>query len=210
MIWLSPNQSSFYFGGKAAVDFYNKKVTERREQIPTQNKNKFNEELKTLNKEGFIKWDQIIDHGLLDSINDKVSYLIKNNRNLKSFDEHYAMVADPFLNVKESFDIAFRDHLIDFATEYFNCYPGIGTFNLRRSFANKLPPKSTQLFHCDNFLQIRFQLRQVLRVQLAHCLKASSACLNRLLLQQTRFHHQLVHISTGRKPMVVNLFLLRR
>ena len=45
--------------------------------------------------------------------------------------------------------MSFDQRLIEFATNYFKCTPGIGTFNLRRSFVNRLPPTTTQLFHRD-------------------------------------------------------------
>ena len=59
------------------------------------------------------------------------------------------MIADPFIHVPEAQEIAFSDHLVGVASEYFKCIPAIGTFNLRRSYVNNSPPKSTQLFHYD-------------------------------------------------------------
>ena len=149
MQWLSPNKAAFYYGGANAVSFYNEKVTNRRQQIKFEKNDKFAKHIQEINDSGFTKWNQAIDHDIIDTINDKVSYLIENNKNLKLNDEHYAMVADPFLNVPECIDLAFSDHMIDFAASYFDCYPAIGTFNLRRSFVNNYPPKTTQLYHCD-------------------------------------------------------------
>jgi hypothetical protein len=82
-------------------------------------------------------------------IKDKVEFSIKNKKNLKSIDDHYATIADPFLVSDEVFKLSFDERLIEFATNYFKCTPGIGTFNLRKSFVNKLPPTTTQLFHRD-------------------------------------------------------------
>lgn len=147
--WIYPNQAPYYFGGKLAVNFYNEQVTLRRENIPYEKTDKFSEDIKSINDNGFVKWKQAIDHDLIDSINDKVSYLIDNKKNLKMHDDHYSMIADPFLHVEESFQLAFSDHMLDFAGEYFNCYPALGTFNLRRSYSNSLQAKTTQLFHCD-------------------------------------------------------------
>ena len=149
MEWLTPNQAPFYFGGKPAVDFFNSQITKRRQQIPQTNSNKHQEEVSQLKEKGFVKWPQFLDNDLLDSINDKVSHFIDNKINLKSLDEHYAMVADPLINVPEILQIAFSDHVLGFAKEYFDCYPALGTFNLRRTFLNDLPPKSTQFIHCD-------------------------------------------------------------
>jgi len=149
MQWLNPNQAAFYYGGKNAVSFYNEKITSRRQEIQFEKKTSFQDHVQEMSDNGFTKWSQAIDHDIIDTINDKVSHLIKNNKNLKLNDEHYAMVADPFLNVPECMDIAFSNHMIDFAASYFDCYPAIGTFNLRRSFVNNCPPKTTQLYHCD-------------------------------------------------------------
>lgn len=147
--WIYPNQAEYYFGGKPAVDFYNHKVTERRKEIEFEKTSIFSEEVDLINKNGFVKWSQVIDHDIIDSINDQVSFFIKNKKNLKSNDEHYSMISDPFLHVDECFKLAFSERLIGFAKEYFDCYPAIGTFNLRRSYANNLPAKTTQLYHCD-------------------------------------------------------------
>ena len=149
MSWLYPNEANYYFGGKNSVDYYNNMVTERRKNYPISSEQKYEDKIKEINENGFTKWESVLDIDLLDSIKDKTEYLIKNNINLKSNDEYYGMVADPFLNVKECIQIAFSDMLLDFATDYFNCMPGIGTFNLRKSYLNNLPPKTTQLFHCD-------------------------------------------------------------
>ena len=149
MNWIYPNQAEYYFGGKAAVDFYNSKVIKRRKDIEIQKTNTFSEQIDLINENGFVKWSQVIDHDMIDSINDKVSFCIRNKKNLKLNDEHYSMIADPFLHVEECFQIAFSERLIGFAKEYFDCYPALGTFNLRRSYANDLPAKTTQLFHCD-------------------------------------------------------------
>ena len=149
MQWLTPNQSLFYFGGKPAVEFFNNQITKRRDEIPVTQTDTHLEKVTELKSRGFTKWTQMLDHSVLDSINDKVSYYISKNTNLKSIDEHYAMIADPLINVPEILEIAFSDHILDFAEQYFECYPALGTFNLRRTFLNNLPPKSTQFFHCD-------------------------------------------------------------
>lgn len=75
--------------------------------------------------------------------------MYKNQIDLKSIDSHYATIQDPFLVSDEVFSLSFDNRLIDFAKNYFRCVPGIGTFNLRRSFVNNLPPSTTQLFHRD-------------------------------------------------------------
>ncbi len=148
-MWVKSNNSNFYNGGRPAVEFFNQAITERRNSVPFVNKLKYQKEVHELREKGYVKWSQVIDHEKIDKINQQVSALISENKNLKLHDEHYAMVSDPFLHSNESFQIATSDLLVDFATEYFECAPGIGTFNLRRSFLNSHPPKSTQYYHCD-------------------------------------------------------------
>lgn len=147
--WLYPNDASFYNGGLAGVEYYNQKFLERKEKYTFKPENKYDDKFEDLKANGFTKWEQVIDHNILDSIKDKVDFCIKNKTNLKSHDAHYATVADPFLVSDEVQKIAFSDLLVNFAKEYFQCMPAIGTFNLRRSFLNNLPPTTTQLFHRD-------------------------------------------------------------
>ena len=150
--YIRPNSYAFYNGGKEAVDYYNRKVVVRRKECPlpfVDGEQKYQNEIEELNKNGFVVFKQAIDHEILDRILLKTNEIIKDKKHLKSHDEHYSMVEDPFIYVPEVQEIAFSDHLVEFATEYFDCLPAIGTFNLRRSYVNDLPPKSTQLFHSD-------------------------------------------------------------
>ncbi len=148
MEWLSPKHAGFYYGGKKAVDFYNEMHLRRNNKyISKIDEN--DQRCKQLTNNGFVNLGQLFDHDILDLIKDKVEFSIKNKKNLKSIDNHYATIADPFLVSDEVFKLSFDERLIEFATNYFKCTPGIGTFNLRKSFVNKLPPATTQLFHRD-------------------------------------------------------------
>jgi len=147
-----PNSYSFYHNGKKAIDYHNGQVTSRRKKYALpyiEGEQKYQSEVEQLNKNGFVIFKQAVDHDILDKILQKTNKIIEKEKHLKSHDEHYAMVGDIFIHVPEVQEIAFSDHLVRFATEYFNCIPGIGTFNLRRSYVNNLPQKGTQLFHCD-------------------------------------------------------------
>jgi hypothetical protein len=148
-IWVHPNNEKFYCGGRKAVEFYNSCYDERKNKYETKLNNNHDDKINELKINGFTKWEQVIDHDLLDLIKDKVDYCIKNNVDLKSIDQHYATIANPFLVCNEAQQIAFSDLLVDFATNYFECMPAIGTFNLRRSFLNNLQPTTTQLLHRD-------------------------------------------------------------
>jgi len=147
-----PNNYSFYHRGKGAIDYFNKRITERRNEysLPyADDEQKYQNEVEQLNKNGFVIFKQAIDHDILDRIMEKTNQIIEEKKYVKAHDEHYSMIADPFIHVPETQEIAFSDQLVKFATEYFNCVPALGTFNLRRSYVNDLPPKSTQLFHSD-------------------------------------------------------------
>ena len=149
MNWIYPNDARFYNGGRDAIERYNRLALERREEYPLTNDNKYSKEVEALKTEGSVLFKGAISHDLIDSMLDKTNFLIKNNLNLKSHDAHYAMVNQPFLHVDETFQLAFSDLLVDFASEFFESAPAFGTLNLRKSYLNNLPPITTQLFHCD-------------------------------------------------------------
>ena len=149
MNWYYQNDANYYHYGKKGVDYYNQQTILRRDKYPFENKALYSSNVEDLNTQGYTIFKNVLDLDILDSILDKTEYLIKNEQNLKSHNEHYAMIADPFLHVNEAFELATSDLLFNVATEYFNCIPAIGTFNLRKSYLNNLPPTTTQLFHCD-------------------------------------------------------------
>ena len=149
---VTPNNYGFFHKGKVGVDYYNQQVTLRRDKYPlpfVDGEQKYQNEIDELNKNGFVVFKQAIQHDIIERILERTDKIIEQGHLLKAKDEHYAVVADPFINVPEILDIAFSDHLINFASEYFKCVPGIGTFNLRKSYINDLPPKGTQFFHVD-------------------------------------------------------------
>jgi hypothetical protein len=149
MEWFYPNDSRYYHGGKVAVDFHNLHKMKRKQQYPLELEAEYDTQISSFRENGYITFQNAISHDIIDSINEQTERMIRDNVNLKMHDQHYAMVADPFLNVNEAFNLAFSDHMLKFAIEYFDCMPGIGTFNLRKSYVNDLAPKTTQLFHYD-------------------------------------------------------------
>ena len=147
--WVYPNDAKFYNGQRAGIEYYNDQFVSRSEKYPIKLTGQFDQKIEDLKTNGFTKWEQVIDKDTLDVIRDKVEFCIKNNTNLKGLDQHYATIAHPFLVSDEVQSLAFSDLLVDFGREYFKCMPGIGTFNLRKSFVNDLSPITTQLFHRD-------------------------------------------------------------
>jgi len=149
---IDPNSYGFYHKGKVGIEYYNQQITARREKyaLPfADGEQRYQDEVDKLNKNGFVIFEQAIDHNVIDRILEKTDRIIEQRHPLKAKDEHYAVIADPFVNVSEVLDIAFSDHLVQFASEYFRCMPALGTFNLRRSYINNLAPKGTQFFHVD-------------------------------------------------------------
>jgi hypothetical protein len=75
------------------------------------------------------------------------------------------MVAQPLVNLPSAASIAFDDLLVDVATAYLRCLPGVGTLNARESLVSEGPPVETMLFHCDRnsirFLKFFFYLNRV-------------------------------------------------
>ena len=149
MDWLYPNDARYYHGGKIAVDFHNFHKMKRKEQYPFELEKEYTKEVSAINEHGFVIFPQAISYDIIDSIAEQTDKMIHDNINLKMRDQHYAMITDPFLHINETFELAFSGHLLKFAIEYFDCMPGIGTFNLRKSYVNNMDPKTTQLFHYD-------------------------------------------------------------
>ena len=152
MNFVEPENYVFYHRGSVGVNYYNQHVVSRREKYPLpfgEDKKKYQNEVIKLNEDGFVIFKQVIPHDLIDKILEKTNKIIDQGELLKARDDHYAVISDPFINVPETLDIAFDDLLIQFASEYFNCLPAVGTFNLRRSYINNLSPKGTQYFHID-------------------------------------------------------------
>jgi hypothetical protein len=78
---------------------------------------------------------------------------------------NYAAVSEPFLTCPSSIPLAFDQRLVDLATAYLRCTPGIGGLNLRKSYRNELPEFDTLYFHVDpnspKFLKFFFYLNDV-------------------------------------------------
>lgn len=101
---------------------------------------------------------------LIDTIKDKLDYfldkggdeckygLLKGSNSPQSEvrdKELFMAVANPLYRVPEIAEILFLDKLVDIAKGFYKCMPAVGTLNLRKSFANNLPPDQTNFFHCD-------------------------------------------------------------
>ncbi len=87
---------------------------------------------------------------------------------LKSDDQHFRVVYEPYLNCPSTLELAFDNQILEIARQYLGCPIGLGTCNLRRSKVTSNPPISTNLFHMDencgkgiNILKAFFYLNDV-------------------------------------------------
>ena len=78
---------------------------------------------------------------------------------------NFASVRDPLLSCPAAVPLAFSATIIDIATEYLGCFPALSGLNLRISFANDLPERETNHYHCDlnspKFVKFFFYLNDV-------------------------------------------------
>jgi hypothetical protein len=100
---------------------------------------------------------------VLDSIKDKLDYHLDKGEGIKyglnkdsglpqseaRDKELFMAVANPLYKVPEIAEFLFLDKIVDIAKGFFKCTPAAGTMNLRKSFANDLPPDQTNFYHCD-------------------------------------------------------------
>jgi hypothetical protein len=152
--FINRSNSNFYGhwanrNGVASVNYYNEKCLERRAKYSHDYGDEFTPVLKQIEENGYCKIENFIDIEALDLLNDEVELLIENNSNLKQNNQSHIVVSDPFLNTDSALKLAFDDRIIKIATGFFNCLPGIGTFNLRKSLANSIQAEGTNLFHRD-------------------------------------------------------------
>lgn len=154
MDWIYENDARFYGhwsnpDGVRAVEFYNSHALDRREKYGFKEDGKYSSLVEQINTNGYCKVEGFFDKSLLLELKKETDQLIADNCHISRRDQKNIVIDQPFLHTETAAKIAFDDSLIDIATSFFNCVPAIGTFNLRRSMANDLPPDGTYLFHRD-------------------------------------------------------------
>jgi hypothetical protein len=152
--FIGRNNANFYGhwanrNGKQSVDYYNQKCLERRDKYEFQIDPEVKSYVEEVNKKGYCKIENYIDISVLEKLNGEFEDLIQDGSKLKQNSQSHIVASDPFLNTTAALELAFDDRLIKIATGFFNCIPGIGTFNLRKSLANNLPAEGTNLWHRD-------------------------------------------------------------
>jgi hypothetical protein len=100
---------------------------------------------------------------ILDSIQDKLEDFLNKGQNINYSlnrgsgltqseardKELFMSLNNPLYRIPEIAEFLFHDKIVDVAKGFFKGMPAVGTFNLRKSFVNNLPPDQTNLYHCD-------------------------------------------------------------
>jgi len=149
-MFLTPNYVEFYKGGYRTINYYNEQITKRREKYPFEINDEYNQYVKQVNDKGYCRVENFFDKDLLLQLKKEFDEARSKNQNVRSVQENnHVQMIEPFLNSPTAHKIAFDDRLIQIATGFFDCVPGIGTFNLRRSEANGNRVCGTNMFHRD-------------------------------------------------------------
>ena len=150
MNFLTPSDAHFYRGDHTSVNFYNKSLVERREKYKHRTDQKYQKHIDEVNEKGYSKIEKFFDLDELDKFNFEIQESFKNKINTKLIQNiNHEQIIEPYLNTKYAFDIATDERIINMASTFFNCLPGLGTCNLRRSFPTNNQPAGTNMFHRD-------------------------------------------------------------
>lgn len=162
--WLDERDPRSYFDGRTGVEKYNSACMERRGKYPYA-LNDHKDTIEELNTDGFCILKNAFDIEKLLKLKEETEATIFTGQYLKVNNDHWQTIEQPFLHCPTAVDIAFDDLLINIASEYFQCTPALGTFNLRKSLVNTLPEDTTNLFHADKnsvrFIKFFFYLNDV-------------------------------------------------
>ncbi len=140
----------YYRGGYAAVNFYNDHCLKRREKYDFKIDEKYQKYVDQINDMGYSKIDNFFDLNKLEQFKKHVAEKFKNKENTKFTQNNcHEQIIEPYLNAQYTLDIATDERIIKIASAFFNCMPGLGTCNLRKSFPTNNPPAGTNMFHRD-------------------------------------------------------------
>ena len=150
MEFFKPTNVHFYRGGYTSVNFYNENCAERRNKYQYKIEQEYEKYIDEVREKGYSKIEKFFDLNELDKFKLEVSENFKNKTNTKFVQNNsHEQIIEPYLNTKYAFDIATDDRIINMASSFFNCLPGLGTCNLRRSFPTTNQPAGTNMFHRD-------------------------------------------------------------
>ena len=159
--WIYPDQADFYGhwarrDGQAAVEYYNNTCIHRRELHPHTPNEEYQPYVQQLKEKGYCKIEGFFEKETLLALKNEMVSLIDTNKHIKRQDAHHIVIDQPFLYTNTVQKIAFDQRLIDIATLFFDCTPGIGTCNLRQSLESDLPAEGTHFWHRDFNSPVKF------------------------------------------------------
>lgn len=150
MNFYTPTDAQFYRGGHTTVDFYNHHCASRREKYKYDIDNEYSKHIDEVNSIGYSKIENFFDLNNLDVFKHEVLDKFKNKSHTRLVQNNtHEQINEPYLNTKHAFNLATDERFIKMASQFFNCLPGLGTCNLRKSFVNQNAPSGTGMFHRD-------------------------------------------------------------
>jgi len=151
MNFLTQDHLGYYRGGMPVIQYYNEKIKDRREKYPFTINEKYVPMVEEMNQNGFCIMKDFFEKETLLRLLAETEELFrsKSDKTRQVQNGNHTIVTEPFLNTRTAHEIAFDQRLIDIATIFFNCVPGIGTFNLRLSEPTQNPLQGTNMFHRD-------------------------------------------------------------
>ena len=156
--WIEPSDANFYGfhgqsnNGPAAVEYYNKKLLERREKYPFVPNSEASKHSEGVGEKGYHRIKNFFDEGqknTLLEIRDVISNYVDENKHIKKRDNNMAHINQPILNIPNLYKIIFDDRIINIAAAHFNCVPAVTSVAVRKSFITDGPPVNNQYFHRD-------------------------------------------------------------
>lgn len=162
--WLATTDERAYRGGAQNVKMFNDAIVRRRDKYPVGTR-QYEGVIGDLNEHGFAVLRNAVDKNLLLKLKEEFDSEIEKGSNLKEMNSHFAVVDQPLLHCPTAVELAFSDIVQNISSEYFQCTPSVGTFNLRRSYVNQSGPIKHQIFHSDpnsiKFIKFFFYLNDV-------------------------------------------------
>ena len=114
-----------------------------------------------LNDTGIVVLKDVVDKELLQKVRDDAEKIWDEGVKVKGASGKFSQlnkphdafelaVEDPLYNCPSVVPLVFNDISMMVATAFFECYPALGTMNLRKSFVNpNINSRGTQEFHVD-------------------------------------------------------------
>ena len=155
MKWYSPTDANFYRGGSNVVGWYNHTITQRRALVPDWKRYTTKDSdiaAENINKNGYHKIENFWNIDELNPIRDKTHRIFESNDADLIKHTHggqHIQINQPLLNLSELNSLAMDDRIIAIATSFFECFPGLGTQNLRYSHSDNSRAFGTCQFHRD-------------------------------------------------------------